>query len=933
MPEPSDAPHTPAADTPESVTPSRASRQDLVVPPRHSLWPVAIGAVASAAAGFGLVLALGIGRAPPATETAADRQDAGPVEHAASGDEIASDNAALPPPGLAYDPAAVPLTPPAEPPASRPAVSRWSTPEAPADEPTAMPAGSNDGRFSARPVSHDEAADPAAAPPDMPAADDQIDTQPDDSEPPAGLTPDTDVPAGEPSQPLSRFSSPDLPPLVEPPSAAPQVMEPNPTPTLVEAAAVDAADDLPPANRPASDSAPADLAAADMAPADLPAAVAEPGDPVADPLPNDSPTDLVADEPTDLPTDPPASQPAELMPPAALDAVPPAAEAMPEPPLTPPPPAAATAGEPAPLPATVDQQPGPTQPPTPPPAFVATPPAAWPVAVSRSASDAAAVAPPAAAVAEITATGSAAELPAAAAPLAAAAAPPPFAAAPPVGMPPLPAASSPPSAPASLDTDPPTAVSDVAANGVPGPLQLEGVQTPQLAVEKRGPREIQVGKPARYEILVRNVGSATAHDVTLRDAVPRGTSLIATTPPASPAAEAGGQAGGLIWTLGVLPPGGEARVLMELMPEEEGDIGSIASVSFRADATLRSRATKPALAIEAPPPDAVRIGQDLDVVLTISNPGSGTATGVVLEAFLPETVSHRAGGELEFDVGQLQPGESKTIELVLGTRGPGSLPARFAARADGGVEIDAEMPVIVTAPALSMAIDMPARRFLQRPAACTISMNNAGTASARSVELAAQLPPGMKFVRANNAGWHDERTHRVLWNLEELPAGETGTVEVVVMPVEAGEQRITAAARSTDGPADQALHVCRVEGLAALAFQVADSEDPIEVEGVTEYVIRVANEGTAAASGVRLAAVLLGDLEPVEVTGPGGHRVENLAVDFEPLARLAPGEDVVYRIRARGHRAGDQRVQVQLVSEDHPTPITKEEVTRVYDDR
>ena len=29
------------------------------------------------------------------------------------------------------------------------------------------------------------------------------------------------------------------------------------------------------------------------------------------------------------------------------------------------------------------------------------------------------------------------------------------------------------------------------------------------------------------------------------------------------------------------------------------------------------------------------------------------------------------------------------------------------------------------------------------------------------------------------------------------------------------------------------MHVCQVEGLAALAFHVADSEDPIEVEGIT----------------------------------------------------------------------------------------------------
>ena len=112
-----------------------------------------------------------------------------------------------------------------------------------------------------------------------------------------------------------------------------------------------------------------------------------------------------------------------------------------------------------------------------------------------------------------------------------------------------------------------------------------------------------------------------------------------------------------------------------------------------------------------------------------------------------------------------------------------------------------------------------------------------------------------------------------------------------------------------------------------------DSEDPIEVDGLTEYVIRVSNDGTKAATGVRVVATLLGDLEPIEATGPGGHRVENLAIEFEPLAKLGPGEEAVYRISARGRRAGDQRVQVQLVSEDHPTPIIKEEVTSVYDDR
>ncbi|NBV47142.1 MAG: DUF11 domain-containing protein, partial [Planctomycetia bacterium] len=467
--------------------------------------------------------------------------------------------------------------------------------------------------------------------------------------------------------------------------------------------------------------------------------------------------------------------------------------------------------------------------------------------------------------------------------------------------------------------------------GRPGPTQLDGVQTPQLTVEKRGPREVQVGQTCRYEVIVRNVGAAVAHDVSIHDTVPVGTTLVATSPPASPAGDHG--TGDLVWRIGQLPPGSQARVAMELLPNLEGEVGSLASVSFRAEAGARARATKPDLALSAPAPQPVLVGGPMPMVITVTNPGTGTATGVILEGVVPEGVTHAAGRELEFDVGRLGPGQSRSIDLELATTGPGVHQLQLVARADGGIEMATQVRLEVTAPTLDLAAEIPARRYLQRPAPCRLSMTNAGTAPAREVELAAQLPPGLKFIRTNNAGYYDERTHRVLWNLEELPAAETGTVELVVMPVELGPQKIVAAARAAGGLADQSVHTIEVEGLAALTFEVTDSEDPIEIGGLTEYVVRVANQGTKAASGVRLVATLLGDVEPVAAKGPVPHRVDNLAIAFDPLARLAPAEEAVFRVRVRGRRPGDQRVQVQLTSDDQPAPITKEEVTRVYADR
>ena len=685
-----------------------------------------------------------------------------------------------------------------------------------------------------------------------------------------------------------------------------------------------AAEAIPTSTPPSHDSAPRDRYGIQPTSLDAPTGTvkrmsrfAAADEPAAEPLAATEPTDLLPPPvseseplPADDATDPPASEPTPTTQTTTPDLDPEPTE--PAEPATPPEPVAdSPALEPAPEPTT-----------TPEPDAVAAPPATFPKPHPYPAPDAAAPIPQ---PGDVPGAAGGNPLRAPATTLAAAV---PFAAAPPLGPPLSTDLQAPMAAPRSTDGG----ISS--GQGRPGPVQLEGVQSPQLTVEKRGPREVQVGKAARYEILVRNVGSATAHDVMLRDSVPYGTALVTTTPPASPVNPANaGPAGDLAWMLGSLPPGGQARVAMEVMPKLEGEIGSVASVMFRADATVRSRATKPDLRLDTADPKPVLIGRDVKFPITITNPGTGIATGVVLEGLLPDQLTHRAGKELEFDVGQLQPGGSRTIDLSLGSTGPGVHTIRLVARADGQIEVERIIKVEITAPTLELEAEMPARRYLQRPAVCTIAMANTGTAPAKGVELAAQLPPGVKFVRANNAGYYDERTHRVLWNLEELPAAERGTVELVVMPVDLGPQKIVAAARSADGLSDQVAHTIEVEGLAAVTFEVTDSEDPIEVAGLTEYVIRVGNQGTKAASGVRVAATILGEMEPVEAKGPAAHRIDNLTVTFEPLARLAPTEEAVYRIRVRGHRAGDQRVQVQLTSDDHPAPITKEEITRVYADR
>ncbi len=459
--------------------------------------------------------------------------------------------------------------------------------------------------------------------------------------------------------------------------------------------------------------------------------------------------------------------------------------------------------------------------------------------------------------------------------------------------------------------------------------QFEGAQTPQLRLVKTAPPEVQVGKPALFRIEVENIGPTVAGQVEVRDEIPRGTRLLGTVPQAL----RGGR-GELVWSLGQMKPGEKNVIQVKLVPTVEGEIGSMATVRFDAAASVRTRSTKPQLKIDLTGSDQVLIDNKASLKITLSNPGTGIATGVVIEEHVPPGLQHPAGAELEYEVGTLAPGQSRTLELKLDAIRPGTATNLLVARAEGIKEIRREWPIDVVAPELKLAMNGPKRRYLERPATYELAVSNPGTASARDVRLSAELPPGLKFVSANNNAHYDQKTRTVSWALAELPPNETGSVQVTTMPVAMGQQRVR-----FEGAADRAMavkyeHPVEIDGIAAIRFELVDLEDPIEVGGETTYEIRVFNQGSKEATNLKVTAALPAGLKPIGAEGPGGlqGRLEGDTIVFEPLGQLAPKVETTYRIRVKGATPGDQRMSVQLTTNEIQTPVTKEESTRVFSD-
>jgi uncharacterized repeat protein (TIGR01451 family) len=232
-----------------------------------------------------------------------------------------------------------------------------------------------------------------------------------------------------------------------------------------------------------------------------------------------------------------------------------------------------------------------------------------------------------------------------------------------------------------------------------------------------------------------------------------------------------------------------------------------------------------------------------------------------------------------------------------------------------------------------LSVEGPKVRYLERPATYLVTINNPGTAAAKEVQLITQLPKGLQFVSANNMGEYDPGSHSVHWSLAELPANERGTVELVALPVEAGEHTLQIATKARQGLEDRTEAHVTVDGIVALMFEVVDVESPIEIGGETTYEIRVVNQGSKVASNVQVAALMPQGMRAISGQGESRHTIQGERVIFAPLPQLAPKAESVFRIHAQGLRAGDQRVRVQVTSDEVQQPITKEVSTRVYADQ
>jgi len=474
-----------------------------------------------------------------------------------------------------------------------------------------------------------------------------------------------------------------------------------------------------------------------------------------------------------------------------------------------------------------------------------------------------------------------------------------------------------------------TATRKAPANKGPTRGLLLNSPGPVITVTAAGPATILIGKSAGYAVVVANRGNTIAHDVTVNISLPDWIEISSSeTSVGTTNTETDVQQNSVMkWRIRQLPPRSTERLELKIIPRDSRTTDlAVRWTSAPSEAAAQIEVQEPKLQMAITGPEDILFGETKTFTITVSNPGTGSAENVVLN-LLPVTPDAEAAGARE--VGALQAGARKSIEVELTAQQAGRLQVRAHAFADGGLRAEASQDVMVRRANLEVAAIGPDMKYSGTMASYKIRVANTGDATARDVALAAVLPGGAKYVGSTDGGTLDSQQGQVTWQIGSLRHGAVRIFDLQCMLTSAGENRLDIRSRASGDLSAARAVITMVEALADLKLSINDPKGAIPVGAESEYEVRIVNRGSKAAEEIRIVGFFGPHVEPISIHGWRGE-IATGQVDFDPIDRLNAGQELVFKIVARADVPGTHRFRVEVTCANPETTLASEESTKFY---
>jgi uncharacterized repeat protein (TIGR01451 family) len=214
----------------------------------------------------------------------------------------------------------------------------------------------------------------------------------------------------------------------------------------------------------------------------------------------------------------------------------------------------------------------------------------------------------------------------------------------------------------------------------------------------------------------------------------------------------------------------------------------------------------------------------------------------------------------------------------------------------------------------------------------SVTVKNRGNGIAKDTIVELNVPGNIDFSSATDGGVFTRSSPgKVTWNVGALAPNETRTFTAVLTGEQAARITTMAVAKAYCAESVSSSVMTKLTGIPAILLEVIDVTDPFEVGGEEIYIVSVTNQGSKAATNIRVTCMLEDSMEYVSSTGPTTVSEMNGKVVFAPLASLAPKEITKWQIRIKALEVADSRFKVTMISDQLGRPVEETEATTFYE--
>lgn len=437
-----------------------------------------------------------------------------------------------------------------------------------------------------------------------------------------------------------------------------------------------------------------------------------------------------------------------------------------------------------------------------------------------------------------------------------------------------------------------------------------------IKLAKAMPAEATLGSEFLTELTVTANGCAA--NVVVRDSIPADVTVVRSDPAATI------DDGVLVWKIGNLDAGQTLKARVWLKTDKEGPVSSCATVTADPRVCGVTFVGKPVLALDLNGPENAILGAEVTYQLAVKNIGSAFARGVVVTNPVPAGMSHSSGkSELNFDLGDLSPGQSKPLAVTFKANQRGKICNAALVTSTNAAQVRKETCTVILVPGLKVETTGTKEQILGRNADYEIVARNTGDTTLSNVVISDVAPAETLIVAAPGATLNG---NRAAWTIAEMKPGEKVTHTLKLNSKLPGTHCLTTTASA--GALSDSSKTCTVwKGIAAVTLKVLDDPDPIQVGENTVYTITVFNQGFANVHTVKVLATFGAELTPVS-TEKG--TISGKTATFITVPSLGPKQTATGTIIAKGVKAGDARTRVVMTCDELTSPLEAAESTTVY---